>query len=43
MKDINVYPAATGGWIYEVWIAARPVVVGWCATREGAEHEARMA
>jgi hypothetical protein len=43
VKDINVYPAATGGWIYEVWIAARAVVIGWCATREAAERSARMA
>lgn len=43
MKDVTVYPAISGGWIYEVWIAERPVVVGWCRTREAAEHEASMA
>ena len=37
MKEIKVYPAAAGGWIYEIWIAARPVVIGWCAARETAE------
>jgi hypothetical protein len=43
MKDINVYPSQFGGWIYEVWIAARPVIVGWCHTKEAAEHEAVVA
>jgi hypothetical protein len=28
--------------MYEVWIAARPVVVGWCRTREAAEQEASL-
>jgi hypothetical protein len=26
-----------------VWIAARPVVVGWCLTREAAEYQAAVA
>ena len=43
MKDVNVYPGQSGGWIYEVWIAARLVVVGWCRTREAAESEAALA
>jgi hypothetical protein len=43
VKQINVYPAQTGGWIYEVWIEARPVVIGWCHTREAAEQEATLA
>ena len=43
MKAFNVYPAQFGGWIYEVWIAKRPVVVGWCRTRQAAEHEASLA
>jgi hypothetical protein len=43
MRDVTVYPAQTGGWIYAVWIAARPVVVGWCLTREAAEYEAAVA
>ena len=36
VNDVRIYPAQSGGWIYEVWIAARPVVIGWCHTREGA-------
>jgi hypothetical protein len=43
MKDVSVYPAQSGGWIYAVWIAARPVIVGWCLTREAAEYEAAVA
>ena len=43
MHDVRVYPAQSGGWIYEVWIAARPVVIGWCHTREGAVLEASLA
>jgi hypothetical protein len=43
VKDVNVYAAQTGGWIYEVWIGHRPVVVGWCHTRQAAEHEAFLA
>jgi hypothetical protein len=42
MKDVNVYPAQSGGWIYEVWIAKRPVVVGWCHTRQAAEQQASL-
>jgi hypothetical protein len=42
-KDVSVYPAQRGGWIYEVWVAARLVVIGWCRTREAAEHEAALA
>ena len=42
-KDVSVYPAQRGGWIYEVWIAARLVVIGWSRTREAAEHEAALA
>ncbi len=43
MNNINVYPAASGGWMYEVWVEARAVVVGWCRTREGAVREASQA
>jgi hypothetical protein len=43
MTDVNVYPSQTGGWIYEVWVAARLVVIGWCHTREAAELEASLA
>ena len=42
MKDVNIYPIESGGWMYEVWIAARAVVVGWCRTREAAELEASL-
>jgi hypothetical protein len=42
-KNVNVYPSETGGWIYEVWIDLRPVVIGCCPTREEAEHEAELA
>jgi hypothetical protein len=42
MKDVNIYPVKSGGWMYEVWIAMRPVVVGWCHTREAAEQEASL-
>ena len=42
-RDVSVYPALKGGWVYEVWIAARLVVIGWCRTREAAEHEAMLA
>ena len=38
-----VYPSQSGGWIYEVWIAERPVVIGWCRTREAAEQAAALA
>ena len=43
MKAVQIYPAHAGGWIYEVWFHSRPVLVGWCATRQAAEHEADMA
>lgn len=43
MKDVNVYPSPAGGWLYEVWVAQRAVVVGWCRTREAAEREAFLA
>ena len=43
VKDVKLYAAESGGWIYEVWIARRPVVIGWCHTREAAEAEASLA
>jgi hypothetical protein len=43
MKGIKVYPSKSGGWIYEVWIAARLVVIGCCRTREAAEQAASLA
>jgi hypothetical protein len=42
MTEVKIHPSATGGWIYEVWIENRPVVVGWCETREKAEGEAAL-
>jgi hypothetical protein len=42
MTDVKVYAAEAGGWIYEVWIAKRPVVVGWCHTRVAAEQQASL-
>ena len=43
MNNVHVYPAPSGGWMYEVWVAARPVVIGWCATRQAAEDQGRLA
>jgi hypothetical protein len=40
MNDVKVYPSRSGGWIYEVWVAARLIVIGWSHTREAAEYEA---
>ena len=43
MTEIRIRPSDTGGgWIYEVWIEHRPVVVGWCETRAKAEEEAAL-
>jgi hypothetical protein len=42
MTAVQVYPAGSGGWIYEVWFQARLIVVGWCRTREAAERQGRM-
>jgi hypothetical protein len=42
MKDVNLYPAVAGGWIYEVWFEERAVVVGWCQTRAAAEQQASL-
>ena len=39
MKNVNVY-AGRNGWFYEVWVASRLVVLGWCPTRERAAREA---
>ena len=40
MKKVSIYKSAADGWIYEVWIAARAIVIGRCLTREAAEAEA---
>ena len=42
-RMFRLYPAQGGGWIYEVWIASRPVVVGWCHTQAAALQEASLA
>ncbi len=43
MNTIHIYPARSGGWMYEVRINNRAVVIGWCHTRAAAEHEASLA
>jgi hypothetical protein len=43
VNSVHVYPEASGGWIFEVRVAARAVVVGWCQTREAAEQAAALA
>ena len=42
MKKVIVYKSGAGGWIYEVWIATRAIVIGRCCTREAAESEAAL-
>jgi hypothetical protein len=42
MNAVKVYASSSGGWIYEVWVAARLIVIGWSRTREAAEHEALL-
>jgi hypothetical protein len=42
-NSVSIYPAAGGGWIYEVWMDAKPTIVGCCATRASAEREASIA
>jgi hypothetical protein len=42
MNGVRIYPARSGGWIYEVWVEARLVVIGWSRSREAAEHEALL-
>jgi hypothetical protein len=42
MNSIRVYPGRDG-WFYEVWIASRLVIFGWCATRDRAEFRAACA
>jgi len=42
MNSIRIYPGRDG-WFYEVWIASRVVVVGWCASRERAASQAAAA
>ena len=42
MKSVRIYASASG-WMYEVWLAERLLVVGWSRTRAAAEHEASLA
>jgi hypothetical protein len=42
MRATNFYPNERG-WMWEVWIDSRLVVVGWARTRERAELEAKLA
>ena len=42
MKSTHVY-AVNAGWMYEVRIATRVIVFGWCASREEAERVAKLA
>jgi hypothetical protein len=43
MTEIKIYPAVQGGWMYVVLVAQRPVVIGWCHSREQAERQASIA
>jgi hypothetical protein len=43
MTEVKIYPAAHGGWMYVVVVAARAVVIGWCHSREQAERQAAVA
>ena len=42
MRETRVYPSELG-WLWQVWIDARLVVIGWARTRERAELQAKMA
>ena len=42
MTEVRIYPASAGGWMYVVMVAHRAVVIGWCATRRDAEHQAAL-
>jgi hypothetical protein len=42
MKSINVY-AGRQGWFYEIWVASRLVVFGWCEDQERAWRAAASA
>jgi hypothetical protein len=42
MSGTRVYEGRQG-WFYEVWVASRVVVFGWCRTREGAQRAAEVA
>jgi hypothetical protein len=42
MRRTNVYRVQLG-WLWEVWIGARLVIIGCSVTREAAELQAKMA
>ena len=42
MNGIRIYESSSG-WIYEVWIRGRAVIVGCCRTLEAATREAALA
>lgn len=42
MHQIHVYEVGTG-WLWELRIGERVVLIGWCKTREQAERSARLA
>jgi hypothetical protein len=42
MTETKIYPAQAGGWMYVVLFGQRPVVVGWCETRQQAEKAAAL-
>ena len=42
MRRVSIYESPEGGWTYEVWVAARAIVIGHCRTREAAVLEAGL-
>ena len=42
MTEVRIYPVEAGGWMYVVLVAKRPVVIGWCKTRQDAEQQAAL-
>lgn len=42
MNDIRIYETSSG-WIHEVWVMGRAVIIGCCRTSEAATKEAVLA
>ena len=42
-RSVKIYAADRGGWIYEVWLQNRVIVVGWTAERDLASRKAALA
>ena len=42
MNGIRIYETSSG-WIYEVWVMGRAVIIGCCRTFEAATKEAALA